>query len=235
MAGVDRNAWMMTFSDLVTLMITFFVMLMSMSVMDAEKVKEAFQFFPGSGKSMGGGVSERAANMKVLVPQPKITSKTAPKRWTDEQDLQPFHALTDWLRARFDEREFDVVRRDDAYEIHLDNGLVFEPGKTKIRKSFDPFLSELTAMLSGQSAVRLKIRVFNTDKKELAKTKGIDSLWELAVQRGGVLADFLERRYGLEGSRISMMGYGEEEAPSDGWKTAAGGQRIEFVFMEREL
>lgn len=38
-SGPDPNAWMVTFGDLVTLMLTFFVLLLSMSSMDEQKLK----------------------------------------------------------------------------------------------------------------------------------------------------------------------------------------------------
>ena len=42
---MDRNAWMVTFSDLLTLMLTFFVMLLTMSTVDPGDVKESFSVF----------------------------------------------------------------------------------------------------------------------------------------------------------------------------------------------
>jgi len=44
-AGVDPNAWMATFSDLLTLMLTFFVLLLTMSSMDNKALKDTFGFF----------------------------------------------------------------------------------------------------------------------------------------------------------------------------------------------
>jgi chemotaxis protein MotB len=38
----DPNAWMATFADLVTLLITFFVLLLSMSNLDAQDVQNSF-------------------------------------------------------------------------------------------------------------------------------------------------------------------------------------------------
>lgn len=41
----DPNAWMVTFSDLLTLMLTFFVLLLSMSSLDTKALKETFSSF----------------------------------------------------------------------------------------------------------------------------------------------------------------------------------------------
>ena len=37
--GIDPDGWMITFSDLLTLMLTFFVLLFSMSSLDAKALK----------------------------------------------------------------------------------------------------------------------------------------------------------------------------------------------------
>ena len=42
-AKVDPNAWMVTFGDLIMLLLTFFVMLLSMKSMDSGALKEKFQ------------------------------------------------------------------------------------------------------------------------------------------------------------------------------------------------
>jgi chemotaxis protein MotB len=39
---MDANAWLVTFGDLVMLLLTFFVMLLTMSSMDTKKLKEIF-------------------------------------------------------------------------------------------------------------------------------------------------------------------------------------------------
>ena len=40
--------WLMTFSDVLTLLMTFFVLLISMSSMDSKKLQETFGFFTGA-------------------------------------------------------------------------------------------------------------------------------------------------------------------------------------------
>ncbi|HPC46476.1 MAG TPA: flagellar motor protein MotB, partial [Deltaproteobacteria bacterium] len=42
---IDRLGWMTTFSDMVTLLLTFFVMIIAMSSMDRKSLEDAFGFF----------------------------------------------------------------------------------------------------------------------------------------------------------------------------------------------
>jgi len=44
----NTSAWMVTFSDLIMLLLTFFVLLLTMSSMDTKKLKETFANFSGA-------------------------------------------------------------------------------------------------------------------------------------------------------------------------------------------
>ncbi|MBW2087150.1 MAG: hypothetical protein JRI54_14165, partial [Deltaproteobacteria bacterium] len=46
-AKVNPLGWMVTFSDLITLLLTFFVLLITMSSMDVKTVRQAFEAFTG--------------------------------------------------------------------------------------------------------------------------------------------------------------------------------------------
>ncbi len=68
MAKIDPNAWMMTFSDLLNLLITFFVLLIAMSSMDNKKLKQVSGFFQGA-----VGVLEKTSS-GVIKPGPASSS-----------------------------------------------------------------------------------------------------------------------------------------------------------------
>ena len=66
--GLSANQWMLTFSDLVTLLLTFFVLIFSMSSMDDQKLKIAFQNFGGSAGILSfKEYREIARPMEVLI------------------------------------------------------------------------------------------------------------------------------------------------------------------------
>ena len=60
--GIDPQGWMITFSDLLTLMLTFFVLLFSMSSLDAKSLKEMTQSdaLAGGDGVLEAGEPERA-------------------------------------------------------------------------------------------------------------------------------------------------------------------------------
>ena len=53
--GPNPDAWLVTFGDLITLLLTFFVLMLSMSSMDNQRLKKAFDHFGGKPDIFAGG------------------------------------------------------------------------------------------------------------------------------------------------------------------------------------
>jgi chemotaxis protein MotB len=68
----DPGAWMATFADLVTLLITFFVLLLSMSSLDASAVNDSFGFFDAQPGAVGDGQGNGELKTRIVVPDPPI-------------------------------------------------------------------------------------------------------------------------------------------------------------------
>ncbi len=73
-AKVDPMGWLITFSDLITLLLTFFVLLLSMSSMDRQVVIDASTFFRGDmgvvSKQTAGRIPTRVEEVIKLLERP---------------------------------------------------------------------------------------------------------------------------------------------------------------------
>lgn len=117
------NAWMITFTDLVALMLTFFVLLYSMSRLDVVK----WQNLTGSLASSLDSVSESEA------VEPKAQLDIAPVRFVPGTDLDYLeNVLSERLRS--DARLSDVLLRNlgDRLILSLPDPLLFEADSTQI-------------------------------------------------------------------------------------------------------
>lgn len=68
----DPNAWMATFSDLVTLLITFFVLLLSMSSLDAKVLDDTVGFFNGRLGALGTTTEASLTASDVNAPEAPV-------------------------------------------------------------------------------------------------------------------------------------------------------------------
>lgn len=66
--------WLLTFSDVLTLLITFFVLQISMSSMDAKKLQQTFGFFVAALANLEGG----GASASIGLERPEVQGKIRP-------------------------------------------------------------------------------------------------------------------------------------------------------------
>ena len=135
--GVDKNAWMVTFSDLLTLMITFFVLLLSMSSMDDKKLKDMF-----SALEQDLGVLEMGEGGQTAMRG----SPTLSYEFISQQLFQEMGIVRDLFKAfTAEERlpinslkgniDFDkqVVLNERGLVITLADNILFGSGETTLR------------------------------------------------------------------------------------------------------
>jgi len=228
---VDKNAWMITFSDLINLLLCFFVMLLIISAMDTSRLKAMFEFFPGAGSVLDSGIPDIKKPKTRIIETVPIASRPGEKTWQDERHLEPFHALSRWLTDRGLDARMKVVRRPDGYEIHLESSQMFARGSTEILPAILPFLREVSETLKNLSDRRLRVQVIATDPGDLAAQSTYDSLWKLAARRCNAIVSLLQSRLGVPGGRLSMMGYGVPRPVSVGGGEGSFADRVELVFL----
>lgn len=147
----DPDAWMGTLSDLVFLLITFFVLLISMSSLDAKKIKKAFGFLDDASAVLNFPKESRGADhfMDIINPLSNLNfpnpvgSLATPDPLARKHAKQLLRNLTDAL-AGSDEAEGllgtlhtlaqqsgDAVRiekTDDGISVLLPGRLIFVDG-----------------------------------------------------------------------------------------------------------
>jgi chemotaxis protein MotB len=230
----NPNAWMLTFSDLITLMLTFFVMLLTMSNLDAAKLKESFQYFSGASTLMEGGKPTESEREKSMIEMVRITSRAGEQNWLDEQDTESFHALKNWLADRNLADKVVVVRKEDRFEIHLDNSIMFKPGTAEIQSVAKGFLAEVAGTMERMKDVRMRIMVISSDKRELNLGKQYPSLEKLATERAATLVIRFDTVYGIASNRLSMVGYDHDPNFGAPKNDETFRQRVELVFLQQD-
>ena len=211
------QVWLVTFGDLLTLLITFFVLLISMSSMDQKKLKDAFGFFSGAIGNLengkGGKPQESMSIWGQISPMQK-TGRAKSRARTPESAVvniqRVLHAsnrLVERLRDMrrdsskgvhpIDENLLDLlsssqsvqIRQDEGRtEINLHLGLVFESGRTKIR----PESLKLLLAASQVASEDLKLRRVQVTSQEYGVDSRTFSPWELAAWRAPALVKVLK-------------------------------------------
>lgn len=226
--GGGDPAWLITFSDLMTLLLTFFVLLLSMAVID-----ERSKLIVLGSVSASFGIGEASFNPKS--PE-NIANKVDPGA-VKEPDMLPVKDLL-WEDTK-DDLNFQENRYVQILSINSD--VLYEPGKTELsergRRLLDRIMPQILRikyplLIAGHTADRR-----DEEGKDYAvsfdKTK-VDSTWELSLARGrGVYRYLLQS--GMPSERLSQESFGQYH-PRFTNKTPEGrrmNRRVDIVLDKR--
>ncbi len=227
---MDTGLWMVTFSDLVMLLLTFFVLLLSMSSMDARKLQDMFTHFRAATGVLGfagsGAVSDLAKFIHKL-------NKTDTMVVVDHTLLERL-VLTDLDQAIMKmmlKNDQTLTIEDDARGIVLKvtQDILFEHGQTVLDKKVLPVL-DLIAKAIADSPNEILI-MGHTDNVAVSSSR-YSSNWELSAYRGLAVLQYFIVAKGLPASRFAVGGYGPSRPlkPSDTPENRALNRRVEIIF-----
>ena len=214
--------WMTTYGDIMTLLVTFFVLLISMSEVRMKKFQDAISNF----QRQPGVFSGRNS----VVPIDHSTSSEQSKARKRNQKYRSFLAkleekdLEDQIQANLVENGIHVVIADS---------LMFRTGRARLIESSRSILRVLTDLLSED--IRTVVVEGHTDDRPI-DTQRFPSNWELSTARAASSVRFLqENAPGYEPSRFTAVGYGPHHprASNDTPEGRARNRRVEILFSWR--
>jgi chemotaxis protein MotB len=213
-AAAGAPAWMVTYSDLVTLLLTFFVLLLSMANMDPQK----FLKVANSMRSAFGVIG----NVEGIDIAPKIIH-TAPV--VDNDMAQRVYKRIEVQINRLQlNKDITLVIDRGAVVLRVDNTLLFAPGRFDIKSEAYPMLRKV-ADLVRPLPFHLRTAGY-TDA-----TGNENTNWDLSMARAVSVVKFfsVENLFPLD--RMSAVGYGSQHpiAPNDTPANQALNRRVEFT------
>ncbi len=126
--------WLAAFGDLMSLLLTFFVLLLSMSSMNAKKVQEAIGSLAGALGVLEGGTQMQMSREKSTLSGPqqmKILKSKNIQSSTMQQIQNTINEINEMLKT---EGSPDIVLKEaeKGFLLRLPSALLFSPGSAKI-------------------------------------------------------------------------------------------------------
>ncbi len=220
--------WMTTFSDMVTLLLTFFVMIVSMSEVQVKKFKEAMSYFQGrTGMLMSESVISTPATSKAQGRDVKALSSAAEQA----EQATKYEKLLEYIQAQGLEGKVQVNLTDEGLHFVLNDALMFRPGETELVEPSRTLLGLITTLLTPD--VESIVVEGHTDNIPIA-TSRFPSNWELSTARASSVVRFLLQQPDvIPADRYAPVGKGEfhplvSNATADG---RARNRRVEIFFL----
>lgn len=242
--------WYVTYSDMVTLILVFFILLFSMSQIDLNKfesITRSFQsraildFLPSAVPSEDitsddtDGYGDAEDDMMVPDEEDLDGMMDQLEKWEEKADA--LARLMEEVEAFLESEELgDVIsatRTEEGVILVLQDSILFDSGEAEILETGEPFLDEVGTLLKGISnTVRVE---GHTDSRPIA-TYRYPSNWELSGARAGVVVRYFIENHNLDEERFLIAGYGETRpvAENTSDENMSKNRRVEIVILDRE-
>lgn len=216
--------WMTTYSDMVTLLLTFFVMLVTMSEIRKERFEKALSHFQGR-----PSVLQQESSIEMPTP-PLPTDRQQSRRQN-----QNYERLLNYLEEKELTDKVQLNMRRDGLHLTITDSVMFTTGEAVLL----PPARELLTVLSEVITDRVASAVVegHTDNRPISTTR-FASNWELSTARASSVARFLIRRdTPLSRSQFAIAGYGEHHPRSDNGTPAgqARNRRVEIFLRWKDV
>ena len=209
-APAGAPAWMATFSDLMNLLLCFFVLLFSMSTVDAEKfemviasLQSSFSILPSGGASIGDGemVSSGVSQLQMDVAEEYKEEALAESEQMAEQvqDLVAQYGIQDQVEIDFN-AEYVL--------LNLNGAVLFDSGKSEIKSEAYPLMDKIGKILQSYQQNMIEIEG-HTDNIPFTHSSKYENNDVLSMYRALYVADYMRNITTIDPSHIKSSGRGE--------------------------
>lgn len=229
MHNVGADRYLITYADLITLLLGLFVILYATSQVDADKFKDysaAFSeyFKANDNKIIQGGDGVLEGHRKG-VPEPILPPAT-------QRSIQEISKISEEKLAKFiNDGEIQVVKSEDGLRILISEKLLFKSGKAEIGNNGLSALDSVASVLKNASQ---EIAVDgHTDSDEI-RTFQYESNWHLSVSRATNVAYRLIRTGSVPEYNLTIRGFGAQRPIADNTTTdgKSKNRRVEIYIKE---
>ncbi len=219
--------WMVTYGDMMTLLLCFFVLLFIFSSSDAEKYREAVESIQQT-----FGVQKEDPTAAFMAVSPNAVS--AVQKMIDEaqQNLQTMlkEIVSDVVEENPDLKQSMRVDVDESgIKLVVRNSKLFLPGTAYLNKDARKLLLPIIEA-SKENSFDILVRS-NTPKADL-NTQYFQSVWELSGARSGAALRALASAGNIPLARLKAVGLGDSSPlfPEHEPANIDANNRTEFLF-----
>ncbi|MBW6521355.1 MAG: flagellar motor protein MotB [Desulfoarculaceae bacterium] len=221
---VGAPLWMVTFADMITLLLTFFVLLVSMATMDRVKFSAAAASMKNA---FGTGIASSSHSEYKIQTIPSTPSTQFAPIQTDSIDKITKRIETE-IKALNIQNFVELIQKDDdTIILRLDEAVLFKRDQSKISPEAYPLLRQLADIIRP-IPMRLRIEGHTDDT---LPPKGVRDNLDLSIDRSVSVLSFLTRSRLLPLDRMSAVGYGPDRpvVPNTSEQGRAKNRRVDFI------
>lgn len=211
----DSGRWLITYSDLITLLLVFFIVMFSMSTIENQRFNALISSLRNSfqGDSILQSMGYVATDKNQASPTiPKIRQSNQLTSDQKKQDVRQLDALyvqlNKYIKANRLSPEVSLVETPRGVQLTFREKILFDLGSADLKPHADPLLKKIGGILKEvPNAISVEGHTDNTPYRN--SHSAIHSNWELSGVRAQNVMMFLIQKDHLDPARFHFIGYGE--------------------------
>lgn len=213
--------WMVTYSDMMSLLLTFFILLFSMSTISSDKFDNIMSSFQSI---LSGSKSD-----SILYDGDNLIDLHEELIQTEEM----YDKVSDYLEDQDLGSDVSVSMDSKGIFVEMKDAILFESGRAELKPEGIEVLKKLEGLISDFD----NELVIEGHTDNVPMTSGrFPSNWELSTARAVTVVRYLSESLDIDPGRLSAVGYGEYRPikPNDTAENRAANRRVNILIIFNE-
>jgi chemotaxis protein MotB len=213
--------WMVTYSDMMSLLLTFFILLFSMSTISSDKFDNIMSSFQNI---LSGSKSD-----SILYDGDNLIDLHEELIQTEEM----YDKVSDYLEDQDLGSDVSVSMDSKGIFVEMKDAILFESGRAELKPEGIEVLKKLEGLISDFD----NELVIEGHTDNVPMTSGrFPSNWELSTARAVTVVRYLSESLDIDPGRLSAVGYGEYRPikPNDTAENRAANRRVNILIIFNE-
>ena len=218
------EAWLLPYSDMLTLLLALFIVMFAMGQTDAAKFNAMSQqfniIFAG-----GSGVMQHDGNSV-------ISMEVSPGQAEDDKMTEVKKMLEAEITKEGYSDKVKVALNSEGLEISIQDVVLFNTAEAEVKNNLSPLLVQISNLLEG---LENKVKVVGYTDNVPIKNDKFQSNWELSAMRAINVMNFMVASGEISADKVSIQAYGEYEPKFDNATEAgrAKNRRVEIIVIRK--
>lgn len=229
----NTQEWLNTYADMITLVLTFFVLLYSISNVNITKLE---QIASAMQKKLGMEASVDLGDVPQDLKFPAIGEESVPNGVPTDQPITQVQSMASSIQQYMNENniQVNVTSEENYLYIRFKNDLLFGPDSSVLLDNSKEALDYIGAQLNSDDG-EISAVYINGHTAESAGSLVNDRL--LSSERAANVAIYLEEKAGVDPKKLITRGYGKYYPIADN-STKEGreqNRRVDMIILGKDF
>lgn len=223
-----RSAWLMSYADLITLILVFFVLLLTLSKMQLEKITDTLKSI-----KVTTGSETQMTSLYEMIDSGRLKEGKMIDQLTGMREVNIYKEFNSLVRRKNLEKDVKATFVKGKLVLRVGGNVFFGTGSAELLPGATRLLSGIFQILSENPQYDIDIQGHTDDRP--INTPKFASNWELSAIRATTVLRYLIEK-GISEERLTATGFAglRPLAGNDTLEERRKNRRVEFVLKEKE-